>query len=65
MEDDEAFKTLRFAVKNFAPLYFIRSYPSDKRQVEMIFNLTLVNLTSKRPSVNTGHIYMRLHWIQC
>ncbi|KIM34211.1 hypothetical protein M408DRAFT_325676 [Serendipita vermifera MAFF 305830] len=36
-EDRDAFK---FAQENFNPLYFIRSYPSDKRKIEMSFDLT-------------------------
>lgn len=29
-----------FAKENFKPLYFIRSYPSDKKKIEMSFDLT-------------------------
>ncbi|KAF7981558.1 hypothetical protein HWV62_33167 [Athelia sp. TMB] len=39
-DDEEAQKSFEFAEKNFAPLYFIRSYPSDKKKVEMSFDLT-------------------------
>ncbi len=30
---------LEYARKHFNPLYFIRSYPSDKRKIEMSFDL--------------------------
>jgi hypothetical protein len=33
-------RQFEFAEKNFAPLYFIRSHPSDRRKVEMSFDLT-------------------------
>ncbi|KAG8221447.1 hypothetical protein J3R82DRAFT_1643 [Butyriboletus roseoflavus] len=38
--DEDAKKAYELAQKEFAPLYFIRSYPDDKRKVEMSFNLT-------------------------
>lgn len=38
--DDEAQKQYAFAAESFDPLYFIRSYPSDKSKVEMSFDLT-------------------------
>ncbi|KAF5374498.1 hypothetical protein D9615_009112 [Tricholomella constricta] len=34
-------KKFEFAEKHFSPLYFIRSYPNDKRKVEMSFDLTV------------------------
>lgn len=39
-DDQEAQDSFAFAEKNFSPLYFIRSYPSDKRKIEMSFDLT-------------------------
>ncbi|KAH7922328.1 hypothetical protein BV22DRAFT_1113952 [Leucogyrophana mollusca] len=38
--DEEARKGYEFAEKEFAPLYFIRSYPGDREKVEMSFDLT-------------------------
>lgn len=38
--DEEAQQSFKFAEENFAPLYFIRSYPSDKKKIEMSFDLT-------------------------
>lgn len=38
---DEQKKKFEFAEKNFEPLYFIRSYPSDKKKMEMSFDLTV------------------------
>ncbi|KAH0828754.1 hypothetical protein J3R83DRAFT_3178 [Lanmaoa asiatica] len=38
--DEDAKKAYEFAQKDFAPLYFIRSYPDDKKKVEMSFDLT-------------------------
>ncbi|KAG6884282.1 hypothetical protein C0993_012495 [Termitomyces sp. T159_Od127] len=34
-DDQEKQKKFRFAEKHFSPLYFIRSYPYDKKKVEM------------------------------
>ncbi|KAK2459902.1 hypothetical protein APHAL10511_008102 [Amanita phalloides] len=39
-DDPERKKQFEFAQKNFAPLYFIRSYPKDKSKLEMSFDLT-------------------------
>lgn len=39
-EDEETQKTFKFAEQNFAQMYFIRNYASDKSRVEMSFNLT-------------------------
>lgn len=39
-DDPERKKQFEFAEKNFAPLYFIRSYPQDKSKLEMSFDLT-------------------------
>ncbi len=39
-DDPERKKHLEFAEKNFAPLYFIRSYPQDRDKLEMSFDLT-------------------------
>ncbi|KAG5644170.1 hypothetical protein DXG03_009011 [Asterophora parasitica] len=33
-------RKFEFAERHFSPLYFIRSYPADKRRVEMSFDLT-------------------------
>ncbi|KAF8648107.1 hypothetical protein AX16_006404 [Volvariella volvacea WC 439] len=33
-------KQFEFAEKHFAPLYYIRSYPEDRRRIEMSFDLT-------------------------
>ena len=38
--DEDAKKAYELAEKEFAPLYFIRSYPDDKKKVEMSFDLT-------------------------
>ncbi|KZT29612.1 hypothetical protein NEOLEDRAFT_1055262 [Neolentinus lepideus HHB14362 ss-1] len=38
--DEEALKQFDFAEKNFRPLYYVRSYPSDKTKIEMSFDLT-------------------------
>ncbi|EIW75654.1 hypothetical protein CONPUDRAFT_112209 [Coniophora puteana RWD-64-598 SS2] len=38
--DDDAKKGYELAEKEFSPLYFIRSYPSDKKKIEMSFDLT-------------------------
>jgi hypothetical protein len=41
VSDDPAKKEqFEYAEKHFSPLYFIRSYPDDKRKVEMSFDLT-------------------------
>lgn len=37
--DKEAQKSYDFASKHFRPLYFIHSYPDDKKKVEMSFDL--------------------------
>ena len=37
---EEADERCSFAEKNFEPLYYIRSYPSDKSKIEMSFDLT-------------------------
>ncbi|KAH0584852.1 hypothetical protein H2248_008130 [Termitomyces sp. 'cryptogamus'] len=39
--DHDKQEKFKFAEKYFSPLYFIRSYPSDKRKVEMSFDLTV------------------------
>ncbi|KAG8832475.1 hypothetical protein FRC17_001296 [Serendipita sp. 399] len=39
-DDPKAQESKDFAMNNFKPLYFIRSYPSDKRKIEMSFDLT-------------------------
>ncbi|SCV67332.1 BQ2448_5978 [Microbotryum intermedium] len=39
-DDKEAQKQLKFARDHFRPLYYIRSYPSDKKKIEMSFDLT-------------------------
>ncbi|KAG8848998.1 hypothetical protein FRB91_010324 [Serendipita sp. 411] len=39
-EDPKAQQSKEFAKRNFKPLYFIRSYPADKRKIEMSFDLT-------------------------
>ncbi|KAF8132617.1 hypothetical protein EV363DRAFT_1416711 [Boletus edulis] len=38
--DKDAKEAYELAQKEFAPLYFIRSYPDDKKKVEMSFDLT-------------------------
>ena len=38
--DEDAKKAYDLAKNKFAPLYFIRSYPDDKKKVEMSFELT-------------------------
>ncbi|KAH7889113.1 hypothetical protein F5I97DRAFT_1941780 [Phlebopus sp. FC_14] len=38
--DEGAQRSYDLAQKDFAPLYFIRSYPHDKKKVEMSFDLT-------------------------
>ncbi|KAM0750661.1 nucleotide-binding domain-containing protein [Meredithblackwellia eburnea MCA 4105] len=38
--DEEAQRQFEFAQDNFNPLYYIRSYPDDKKKVEMSFDLT-------------------------
>lgn len=38
-DDKEAQKAFDHAEKHFRPLYFIRSYPSDKKKIEMSFDL--------------------------
>lgn len=40
LKDEDTHKSYEFAEKNFSPLYFIRSYPSDKKKIEMSFDLT-------------------------
>lgn len=40
IKDPEVQKQVKLAEKSFLPLYFIRSYPSDKKKVEMSFDLT-------------------------
>lgn len=37
--DKEAEEAFDFAEKHFRPLYFIRSYPNDKKKIEMSFDL--------------------------
>lgn len=37
--DKEAQEQFKFAEKNFEPLYYIRSYPGDKKKIEMSFDL--------------------------
>ncbi|KAF9463968.1 hypothetical protein BDZ94DRAFT_582884 [Collybia nuda] len=39
-EDPSKKEQFEFAEKGFSPLYFIRSYPEDKKKVEMSFDLT-------------------------
>ncbi|PVG03214.1 FAD/NAD(P)-binding domain-containing protein [Serendipita vermifera] len=39
-EDPKELERMDYAKKNFKPLYFIRSYPADKRKIEMSFDLT-------------------------
>ncbi|KAF8625233.1 hypothetical protein AX17_006899 [Amanita inopinata Kibby_2008] len=39
-ENTDRKKQVEFAENNFAPLYFIRSYPDDKSKLEMSFDLT-------------------------
>jgi hypothetical protein len=39
-DDTQAQEQFRKAKEDFRPLYYIRSYPSDKRKVEMSFDLT-------------------------
>ncbi|TFK71507.1 nucleotide-binding domain-containing protein [Pluteus cervinus] len=39
-ENEERRRRCEYAEKNFAPLYFIRSYPTDKSKIEMSFDLT-------------------------
>lgn len=39
-KDPTAQKQFAYARKSFQPLYFIRSYPSDKKKIEMSFDLT-------------------------
>ncbi|KAG6810135.1 hypothetical protein H0H92_013167 [Tricholoma furcatifolium] len=41
VEDNERQRKFNFAETSFSPLYFIRSYPSDKSKVEMSFDLTV------------------------
>lgn len=38
-DDKDAQKQFDFAAKHFRPLYFIRSYPDDKKKIEMSFDL--------------------------
>ncbi|KAJ8501616.1 hypothetical protein ONZ45_g12095 [Pleurotus djamor] len=38
--DREAQKAVDFAKDNFKPLYYVRSYPDDKKKIEMSFDLT-------------------------
>jgi hypothetical protein len=38
-EDKDAQKAFDYASKHFRPLYFIHSYPDDKKKVEMSFDL--------------------------
>ncbi|KAK4046052.1 hypothetical protein OIV83_006398 [Microbotryomycetes sp. JL201] len=40
-DDKEAQEQYEFASKHFRPLYFIRSYPEDKKKIEMSFDLTV------------------------
>ncbi|KAG6840424.1 hypothetical protein C0991_006774 [Blastosporella zonata] len=40
-DDTDKQQRFKFAEEHFSPLYFIRSYPSDKRRVEMSFDLTV------------------------
>ncbi|SCZ96502.1 BZ3500_MvSof-1268-A1-R1_Chr8-2g10241 [Microbotryum saponariae] len=39
-DDKEAQEQFKFAKDHFRPLYYIRSYPSDKKKIEMSFDLT-------------------------
>jgi hypothetical protein len=45
-EDKDAQKSFDYASKHFRPLYFIRSYPSDKKKIEMSFDLCVVPLSN-------------------
>lgn len=38
-DDKEAQEGYEYAEKHFRPLYFIRSYPEDKKKIEMSFDL--------------------------
>ncbi|KAF9500731.1 FAD/NAD(P)-binding domain-containing protein [Pleurotus eryngii] len=38
--DEETKKAVEFAKDNFKPLYYVRSYPEDKKKIEMSFDLT-------------------------
>ncbi|RDB29149.1 hypothetical protein Hypma_014944 [Hypsizygus marmoreus] len=40
LDDADKQKKFDFAKRHFSPLYFVRSYPNDKRRVEMSFDLT-------------------------
>ncbi|KAM0786595.1 hypothetical protein ACM66B_002049 [Microbotryomycetes sp. NB124-2] len=40
-DNKEAQEQYDFASKHFRPLYFIRSYPDDKKKIEMSFDLTV------------------------
>jgi hypothetical protein len=39
-KDPNAQQQFDYARKSFQPLYFIRSYPNDKKKIEMSFDLT-------------------------
>ncbi|KAG6907439.1 hypothetical protein DXG01_008867 [Tephrocybe rancida] len=48
-DDPDKQKKFDFAEKHFSPLYFIRSHPSDKRKVEMNFDLTFDGVPPRGP----------------
>ncbi|KZP31028.1 hypothetical protein FIBSPDRAFT_945520 [Athelia psychrophila] len=52
-EDEETQKTFKFAEQNFAQMYFIRNYASDKSRVEMSFNLTNCEASVVLPTTPT------------
>jgi hypothetical protein len=57
---EEAEERYAFSERNFKPLYFIRSYPSDKSKVEMSFDLT-----EYQPQVGSGSVCveLKIYWL--